>query len=174
MDQGFIEASRVRGQRGFTIIELMIVVVVLAVLAVVVIPQFFTQASKVKSKSEVAAVFAEISIKEEQYKVDNGVYSNIAECPTTTTTAGVSMSTCMSDADWIAVRMNPAMEILRCKYQVWADGGVAPAGFVFTAPGTTSYYFAVATCDGDGDGANYATFFMSSINSQIQAQNEGS
>jgi prepilin-type N-terminal cleavage/methylation domain-containing protein len=40
-------------QRGFTIIELMIVVAIIAVLAIVVIPSFIKESKRTKSQSEV-------------------------------------------------------------------------------------------------------------------------
>lgn len=177
MDPGLIDDVRVRGQKGFTLIEMMIVVAVIAVLAILVVPQFFKESVRTKAKTEVSAMFAELSAKEEQYKVDTGAYANIAECPTTTSPAGVDKTTCESTADWVTLRINPSLQILRCKYQVFAglatDTASPPVGFTFTSPTTTGWYYMLATCDGDGNATTNATFLASSVNTQIQPLNEG-
>ena len=175
MDQGLIVAAPVRGQRGFTIIELMIVVVIVAVLAAVVVPTFFRAARKTQGSSEISPMFAEIGIREEQYKVDNNVYLDIAAaCPLAPSPAGVASTLC-SGVDWLALRVNPAETTLHCSYQITAGNAVGtnnPGGFVFTSP-ATNWYYVLATCDLDADGTNFSTYFMSSVDPAIQKLNEG-
>jgi len=169
--------ARSRTQRGFTLIEMMIVVVVIAILAIVVVPTFFREGRKVKSNSEVTAMFAEIRTKLETYKADKGSYADMALCPATTSTTGVASSTCSGggQATWTALRINPPESILRCQYQVTAGPGTVtatpPAGFVFASP-VASWYWILATCDGDNSSTTNAQFFAHSVNGTIQKTNE--
>src|SRR5688572_26977003 len=73
--------DRRRPERGFTLIEMMIVVVIIAILAALVIPSFLSESQRTKGKSEVAAFFGELATRQEQYKVDNGTYRAITQCP---------------------------------------------------------------------------------------------
>lgn len=179
MDQGFIVAARSRDQRGFTLIEMMIAVAVIAILALIVVPQFFRESNKTKGTTEVSSMFAELSVKEEQYKVDKGVYLAAAACPSTPTQAGSPASACVTSgspgSEWFQLRVNPPENNLRCSYEVvtgTTSGVVDPSGFTFTAP-DANWYYILATCELDGKSGN-STYFMSSIDSTIQKQNEGS
>jgi prepilin-type N-terminal cleavage/methylation domain-containing protein len=181
MDPGLIERVRVRrnDERGFTLIEMMIVVAVIAVLAAVVVPAFFKSSQKAKASTEIAAMFAEIQVKEEQFKSDSstGAYSALATCPTAVSQAGALVTSCQSNADWTALRMSPSLEKLRCTYTVTAglatDTGTPPTGMTFVSPTSTSWYFITAICDNDNDNAVDATYFASSVDSTIQKLNEG-
>ena len=64
-------------ERGFTLIELMIVVAIIAILAAVVIPNFMRETTKSKRKAEVTAMFAEIGVKQEQFKTENANYMGL-------------------------------------------------------------------------------------------------
>lgn len=179
MDQGLIVAARARRQRGFTLIEMMITVAVIAVLALIVVPQFFRESRKTKSATEVAPMFAELSVKEEQYKVDRGAYLDAATCPATPSAQGNPASACVTSgspgSEWYQLRVNPPENTLRCTYEVvtgTTSGVVDPGGFTFTAP-TANWYYILATCDMDGQPGD-STYFTSSIDSTIQKQNEGS
>jgi len=170
-----LNGAKQRAQRGFTLLEMMIVVVVIAILAIVVVPSFFREGRKVKASSEVNAMFTEIRTKLETFKTDTGAYADLAECPTTTGTAGVASATCAAVTSWAAVRINPPEATLRCKYEVTAgaptDTAVPPTGFTFASP-AASWYWILATCDGDDDPSLNATFFVNSVNGEIQKQNE--
>ena len=168
-------AAKLRAQRGFTLIEMMIVVAVIAILAIVVVPTFFRESRKTKGATEVTPMFAEISIKQEQYKVENGLYLDTTECPTATSPAGLPASTCTAAVDWVALRINPPEAVIRCKYDVEVGTGVGvvnPNGFVFTAP-AANWFYILATCDMDGSGPPDATYFTSSVDTAIQKLNEG-
>jgi prepilin-type N-terminal cleavage/methylation domain-containing protein len=179
MDQGLIERVRVRSQLGFTLIEMMITVAVIAILAMIVVPQFTKESRKTKSATEIAPMFAELSVKEEQYKVDRGVYLDAATCPATTSPSGSPAVACITagtpGSDWYQLRVNPPEQTLRCTYEITTgttSGVVDPiVGFTFTAP-AANWYYILATCDMDGN-AGDATYFMSSVDATLQKQNEG-
>ncbi len=60
-------------QRGFTLIEVMVVVVILAILAAIVVPKIMSrpeQAKMVKAKQDIVAIENAMDL----YKLDNGFY----------------------------------------------------------------------------------------------------
>jgi prepilin-type N-terminal cleavage/methylation domain-containing protein len=178
MDQGLIERVRVRGQLGFTLIEMMITVAVIAILALIVVPQFFKESRKTKSASEVTPMMAELAVREEQYKSDKGVYLAAAACPATTTAAGTAAAACITagspGSEWYQLRVNPVESMLRCSYEVVSGdtAGTTVAAFSFTSPGF-NWFYVLATCDMDGDSAKDAQYFMSSVDSKVMKINEG-
>jgi prepilin-type N-terminal cleavage/methylation domain-containing protein len=142
-------------ERGFTVVELLIVVAILGVLAAVVIPQFMKESTRGKAKSEVAPMFAELANREDQYKAENGTYLAALACPATATVDGTDVVTTMC-SEWSSLRVEPTATKLSCSYVVRAglraedprsDGNfpawLAAAGLVQPA---TSWYFIVATC----------------------------
>jgi prepilin-type N-terminal cleavage/methylation domain-containing protein len=177
-------------RRGFTLIEMMIVVGVIAILAAVVVPSFFRESGKTKSITEVTPMFAELSTKLEVFKSDNGKYVNTTNltnaaavvCPSAPSKAGVNgLATCVtSGSAWTTLRVNPPQALLRCSYELQVGDvgddyqGTLPAGITFTAPTTTGWFSLLATCDADGQGVSSTNgkFFMSSVDSTIQKVNE--
>jgi prepilin-type N-terminal cleavage/methylation domain-containing protein len=164
-------------QRGFTLIELMIVVGILAILAAVVVPTFMSEARKGKYDPEISAMFTEISTKEEAYKseISAGVYLAAATCPASPSQAGVDFAATCGGA-WATLRVAPTDKVIRCTYAVTEGAGgtvpAPPAGFTMATP-AGGWYFIVATCDMANDGGTNATFFQSSIDTKVQKQNYG-
>jgi prepilin-type N-terminal cleavage/methylation domain-containing protein len=173
----------VRSERGFTILELMIVVGIIAVLATVVVPSWFKDSSKSKAKSEVSTMFGELQTKEEAYMVDNATYFAAAACPATPAgsqpqdvTACVSLGT-----QWATLRVALPTNMLLCSYQISTGAPntvpALPAGFTLppslTGGVPNSWYFIVATCDMDNDSTLDSTYYVASYDNHLQAQNEG-
>jgi prepilin-type N-terminal cleavage/methylation domain-containing protein len=183
---------RARVQRGFTLIEMMIVVAVIAILAAIAVPAYFSQSRKSKASSEVSAMFAEMSTKEEQYKVEKGGYwgsaistagqSSSATCPSPLPSATLtSTSSCVTSTDWTTLHINPPDTKVWCQYTITVGPSTVtptPAGFTMLSDGTafapiTSWYYILATCDMDGSSTTNSTYFISSADTKIQSKNEG-
>ena len=172
-------SSRRTPQAGFTLLELMIAVVIIGVLAMLVVPSWAKEGRKSKAKSEVAAVFAELMYREEQYKVEFGAYLPAATCPSTTSTTGQNADSCVaSGTPWFQMRVSLPTDTLYCTYEiVTGHAGVAPnPPTPFTIANSSnpavSWYWILATCDMTG-GSQQSTYFSSSLNSAYQSSNEG-
>ena len=131
-----------RDKKGFSLVELMIVVAIIAILAAIAIPSFLRFAMRSKT-AEATSNLAGIRTAEEGYWAENDVY---LACPTTT--AGTTYPDATPDAGgemWVAT----------------AAGNFTPLGF--QADGVVRYAYEVvinvadavpfftATADGDLD-----------------------
>ncbi len=177
-------------RRGFTLIEMMIVVALIAILAIVVVPSFFRESGKTRSITEVTPMFAEMANKLEQYKSDTGKYVNATTlqndtpvvCPSAPSRPGVdALTTCVgSGSAWADLRVNPPQSKLHCSYEIQVGDvgdsyiGALPAGITFTAPTTIGWWTLLATCDADGQGTSSVNgkFFQSSVDATIQKVND--
>lgn len=157
----------------------MLVVAIVAILAAIVVPLFTGEGRKVTARSEVSAMFAELSTKEEQYKVEMGAYLDVPACPATPTQTEQSLSTCITSASWLALRIMAPKNTVRCSYQVQtgtsADDPNAsiPAGFSLPAAPATGWYWVHAKCNMDGDAAAYSEYLQSNLDANLQKVNEG-
>lgn len=66
---------RINGSRGFTLIEVMVVVVILGILAAIIVPRIMgrpEEAKRIKAQVDIKALEEALSL----YKLDNGFYPN--------------------------------------------------------------------------------------------------
>lgn len=177
-----------RDERGFTLLEVMVTVAIIAILAVIAVPWFFGESRKGKARTEVASMFGELSAKQEQFKVDFGGYFPLATgsttaCPSTPTDAPQSAASCVVAAGpWDTLRVQLPQQTVRCSYvmQSGAPGSTptgVPAPFTMCGIGAapicvSSWYYILANCDMNGNGT-FSQYFVSSFDSTIQSFQEG-
>jgi type II secretory pathway pseudopilin PulG len=156
--------------------ELMITVAVIGVLAKIAFPVFFGETRKQKAKSEVGAIFSELAVREEQYKLEKGAYLTAVACPAAPAAAGQSPAACLvSGQPWYNLRVRIQQAKIYCSYAITAGTGTGtnnPGGFTFTSP-TGAWYYVLATCDMDNSSTTNSTYFMSSMDATMQKLNEG-
>ncbi|MDP8261076.1 MAG: prepilin-type N-terminal cleavage/methylation domain-containing protein [Candidatus Kappaea frigidicola] len=135
-------------RRGFTLIEMMIVVAIIALLATIAIPNYINFQLRAKT-SEAKSSLGAIRTCEEAYKAENDVYLACGANPATVP-AGVKATWVSTSAGWTDIGFEPK-GLIYYQYAVTvADGGTT---FAATATGdldgdaSTSVY----TLDQDGN-----------------------
>jgi type IV pilus assembly protein PilE len=63
--------------RGFTLIELMVVVLIITILTVIAVPSYLNQTLK-SHRSEAKSILMDLAAREERFMATNGVYSSTA------------------------------------------------------------------------------------------------
>jgi type IV pilus assembly protein PilA len=174
-------AARRSAQAGFTLIELSVVVALVAVLASVAVPVFMSEEREANADAEVTAMFTELSLKEQAYKLENGAYLATAasEGATFPATPGKKDQTLSPlPATWTTLKVMTPESTAKCGYVVIAGaagaapGAIASGTFGFTAP-QQPYYYVLAHCDLDGSSSKDGYYFQSSVDSTIKKVNAG-
>jgi len=173
-------------EAGFTLIEMMVTVAVIAILATIALPSFFGQTRKAKAMAEVQPLFNDLRVRLEQYLQENGQYpATIGEAtlhpasPPSTTKAPLLPL----PLAWQAIRLRlSGDDSVYCRY-TWVTGlanqggNIGPQagafGFGTPSPPTTDWYYLLAKCDMDGDNSTFGWYFTSSANPTILKLNEG-
>ncbi len=170
-----------RRSRGFTLVELMVVVVIVTILSTLAVSAYHKFMIRARS-TEVFAMFAEIRAKEESYRAEFTSYLSVSTSDTdfypVLGSAGNEPTTktwAPTNTNWTNLGVSPPRTQLYCGYAVvagaansWgsATNTVTQTFLSGTAP-TVNWWAAVAMCDNDGvagslnDGRN-ATFVTSS------------
>lgn len=71
-----------KSQRGFTLIELMVVVAIIAIIALIALPSYSEYIRKGK-RSEALAAIGDIQLREERWRADNPTYGTMLNLFTT-------------------------------------------------------------------------------------------
>jgi prepilin-type N-terminal cleavage/methylation domain-containing protein len=169
----------VRRTGGFTLIEVMITVAIIGILTTVLVFSFTSQPRRVKSRTEVLAMFAAMHAAEAGYSLEHGTYYSTGSdstdvFPATPAQSGQTVGTVPDE--WDTLRLSATSEKLFCSY-------VAVAGTASdTLPDFSDYYGMVqpigswnalnAECDMDGSSTLNGTFFSSSVDPTMQRRNE--
>jgi prepilin-type N-terminal cleavage/methylation domain-containing protein len=170
-------------QRGFTIIELLVVVAIVAILASVAVFMFSKTANEAQVKSEVPAMITEFKLKQERYYVENNSYVSGAEgtmFPATPAGTDQANSIASPPTEWTDLRLDPGKAALWCSYVTVAGPagngsniGTIANSFGLTAAPTTDWFYVIAECDTDGKGAPNARYFATHDSNEIFEQNVG-
>ena len=105
--------------KGFTLIELMIVVAIIAILAAIAIPQYKKFQQKARA-AEAKTNLGAIATCEETYKAENDKYLACAKTPSNTPTSKTTFGTPSAGFDTIGFEPTGA---IRYAYKVIAGGG---------------------------------------------------
>ncbi|HEY3197411.1 MAG TPA: prepilin-type N-terminal cleavage/methylation domain-containing protein [Nitrospirales bacterium] len=121
-------SSRIKGQKGFTLIELMIVVAIIGILAAIAIPNFLTYQAKAKT-SEAKTNLNAIRTSEVAFFAENGVY--VAAIPDPVPGAGPPIIPGTAKNPWV-VQAIVALPIPAANFVGgFQTLGFAPQGNVF-------------------------------------------
>ena len=74
-----------RKDSGFTLIELMIVVVVIAIIASFAIPSYLSQVRKSR-RSDATSALGDVQLRQERYRAENPTYGTLAQLNSASTT----------------------------------------------------------------------------------------
>ncbi|MDA3864925.1 MAG: prepilin-type N-terminal cleavage/methylation domain-containing protein [Deltaproteobacteria bacterium] len=171
--------------KGFTMIELMMVVVVIGILAAIAIVQYSSQQAAAKT-SEVAPMFAEIKKSQYAYKAEYGQFlstgSSESDLYPVLLGSGEPKKkdwNPSTSSNWYKLGVSPQTNQVYCGYVTMAgSAGTAPSGTwgseLFSA-GTPQkpWFYLVAQCDLDGTPGTNTTFITSSELSDVQKKHSG-
>jgi prepilin-type N-terminal cleavage/methylation domain-containing protein len=195
--------SSKNGSRGFTLIELMIVVAIIGVLATVAAVSYRKYLDAART-TEAYGMLGEIRNREEAYRAEfssyissgatgnqsesslfpavdsgtcyggSGSYSGKEPCPK----AANAQTGATIPAGWGLLGINAGRNTLQCGYTAIANtantavSGTLGIGFLGTANQTTTWWYAIAVCDNDGNTTTNATFVTAFNTTVVSAQNE--
>jgi len=138
------EVNKMKRRRGFTLIEMMIVVAIIALLATIAIPNYISFQLRAKT-SEAKSNLGAIRTCEEAYRAENDEYLACTANPTADPTK--------DKAAW------------ESDIAGWADIGFEPKGDVYfqydvTVGATGDTFLATATGDLDNDGTDFSVYTL--------------
>ena len=144
--------QKLRGKKGFTLIELMIVVAIIGILAAIAIPNFLTYQKKSKT-SEAKTCIGGIKTSEISYQTENDVYIACTGLPASTANA--------SKRSWLDDGKNGGFDTIG-----WRPAGAVYYTYTVEIKSDTqgnSQFSASALGDLDGDKTNGEWVFSTDV-----------
>ena len=126
--------THAKNARGFTLVELMVVVAIVAILAAVAIPQYSDYVLR-GALTEATSGLAQQRVSMEQYFLDNRTYAPAGTTPCTTVTGKYFAITCVS----------AAAPTNTYTFTATGNAGVSAAGFTFTINETNARTTVIAS-----------------------------
>jgi prepilin-type N-terminal cleavage/methylation domain-containing protein len=171
-----------RNDRGFTLIEVMLVVALIGILAAIALPSFLGTTRKAKADSEVLPNLVEIGTKQEAFNLRTGVYfSATSWLPIAPASVNQHKQALVAPADWAPLKVVMPEENGRCAYFTMAGGSstvgavslaeLTACGFTYDPP-PLNWYLALAVCDTDGDSVQ-SCYLTTSDNSEVRKMRNG-
>jgi prepilin-type N-terminal cleavage/methylation domain-containing protein len=165
-------------ERGFTVLEMMITVLIVGVISAIALPALLGTKRQVQSSAEVSEFFTELRVREDQWANENGSYKSTGSeggtwFPATTSAQGQDLP--VLPAEWKALKVSPPMmSDVTCSYVVVAGKKGDAAGAKATAmgfvPPNKNWYYLLARCDADDDPAVDAYFLQTSEDATIKSE----
>ena len=145
-----------RKSKGFTLIELMIVVAIIAILAAIAIPQY--KKFQLKSKTtEAKANIGSIKTAEEAFMAEHDVYIGTNVYPTAGVNAAGAKQTwdCPANTDFDVIGFQPAGDVYYAYQVTTTNDGTVPTGYTAADAGTDMCISAAADLDADGTNGEF-------------------
>lgn len=179
-----------RTSRGFTLLELMIVVVILGVLAAIAVPSFQRHYQYSKA-SEVYALLRDIAAKQEAFKSEFGMYLNVSGSmdhsnrrPAAAPRDDFGWVSWDPGADaigtaWRQLGFRPQSAVRFAYVVVAGPPGTTVTGVPAGLADTTDHWWAAVAYgnynsnDCDGSAANCSQYYISSSQNVVGVVNEG-
>jgi len=146
-----------KGKKGFTLIEMMIVIAIIALLATIAIPNYINFQKRAKT-AEAKSNLGAIRTCEEAYRAEHDTFLACVANPSAGVPAATTAAWDTGVANWEAVGFEPKGQV---RYQYLVVAGAA---------GITTSFTATATGDLDGD-ATTSVFTITEAGTSIAETN---
>jgi prepilin-type N-terminal cleavage/methylation domain-containing protein len=173
-------------ESGFTLVEIMFVVALIAVLVAVAIPYFSSESKKARAESEVMPFLTEISTRQGVYAQNHPGYFTPTTVnkwfPIAPSALTVDKRQMTVPTEWAGLRISPPSDMGRCTYYTRGGDASEPAGPLTDTevvgcdisydPPATNFFYALAQCETNGD-TTHSCYMVTSDNTSMIKKRSG-